>query len=70
MKDFVELRPIKYSYLTDYGCVDKKSKGTKKCVIKREIKGFEDYKWCQEKNETILKSQQNFKKKRTLCLQK
>ena len=29
-------------YLTDNGCVDKKAKGTKNFVIKREIK-FQDY---------------------------
>ena len=45
-----------YSYPTDDDHVDKKEKGTKKCVIKREIK-FQDYKECLEKNKTILKSQ-------------
>ena len=29
--------PKCYSYLTDNGNVDKKAKGTKKCVIKKEI---------------------------------
>ena len=32
-----------YSYLIDDGSEDKKAKGTKKCVIKRQLK-FEDYK--------------------------
>ena len=27
-----------YGYVTDDECVDKKAKGTKKCVIKRENK--------------------------------
>ena len=40
--EFVTLRPKTYSYLTDDGKEDKKTKGTKKCVIKRMIK-FNDY---------------------------
>ena len=40
--EFVTLRPKTYSYLTDDGKEDKKTKGTKKCVIKRMIK-FDDY---------------------------
>ena len=36
--EFVTLRPKTYSYLTDDGKEDKKTKGTKKCVIKRMIK--------------------------------
>ena len=35
MKEFIELRPKCYSYLTDDGNVNKKAKGTKKCVIKK-----------------------------------
>ena len=38
----------------------KKSKGTKKCVIKRELM-FENYKDCLFNDEAILKSQQRFK---------
>ena len=37
----------------------KKTKGTKKCVIKRMIK-FNDYKNCLLNHEVILKSQQRF----------
>ena len=37
MKEFIGLRPKYYSYLTDDGKIDKKAKGTKKCVIKKEI---------------------------------
>ena len=37
MKEFIGLRPKCYSYLTDDDNVDKKAKGTKKCVIKKEI---------------------------------
>ena len=33
--EFVTLRPKTYSYLTDDGKEDKKAKGTKKCVIKK-----------------------------------
>ena len=28
-----ELRPKMYSYVTGHACVEKKAKGTKKCVI-------------------------------------
>ena len=38
----------------------KKSKGTKKCVIKRRLM-FENYKDSLFNNKTILKSQQRFK---------
>ena len=54
-------------YHTDYGCVDKKTKdakktkATKECVIKRQIK-CEDYKRCLENNYTKLRSQKRFKK--------
>lgn len=34
MKEFVTLRSKIYRYLSDNGYVDKKTKGTKKCVIK------------------------------------
>ena len=42
MTEFVAIRPKTYSYLMDDGSNDKKSKGTKKCVIKRILK----YKNC------------------------
>ena len=38
----------------------KKAKGTKKCVIKRELM-FENYKDCLFNDKIILKSQQRFK---------
>ena len=38
----------------------KKSKGTKKCVTKREFT-FENYKDCLFNDKIILKSQQRFK---------
>ena len=43
--EFVTLRPKTYSFLTDDGKEDKKTKGTKKCIIKKMIK-FNDYKKC------------------------
>ena len=56
--DFVTLRTKTYSFLND-GKEDKKTKGTKKCVIKKMIK-FNDYKKCLLNNEVIFKSQQRF----------
>ena len=57
--EFVTLRPKTYSYLTDDSKQDKKSKGTKKWVIKKMIK-FDDYKKCLLNDKVILKSQQRF----------
>ena len=45
--------------MTDNDKIDKKTKGTKKCVIKKMIK-FDDYKKCLLNDEVILKSQQRF----------
>ena len=60
MTEFVALRPETYSYLTDDDKNVKKSKGRKKCVIKKTLK-FDYYKDCLLKNETILKLQKRFK---------
>ena len=57
--EFVTLRHKTYSYLTDDSKEDKKSKGTKKCVIKKMIK-FDDCKKCLLNDEVILKSQKRF----------
>ena len=57
--EFITLRSKTYSYLTDNDKIDKKAKGTKKCVIKKMIK-FNDYKKCLLNDEVILKSQQRF----------
>ena len=57
--EFIALRPKTYSYLTDNYKIDKKAKGTKKCVIKKMIK-FDDYKKCSLNDKVILKSQQRF----------
>ena len=45
IKEFAALRPKTYSYLTDDCEEDKRAKGTKKCVIKRELQ-FNNYKDC------------------------
>ena len=57
--EFIALRPKTYSYLTDNDKIDKKAKGTKKCIIKKMIK-FDDYKKSVLKDKVILKSQQRF----------
>ena len=68
MKEFVALRAKTYAYLIDgyddddkNKIINKKAKGTKKCVIKRELM-FENYKDCLFNGEVILKSQQIFKR--------
>ena len=60
MKKFSTLRPKTYSYLMDDDNEVKKSKGTKKCVIKQELM-FENYKECLLNDKIILKSKQTFK---------
>ena len=61
MKEFCALRAKTYSYLMDDNSEVKKSKRTKKCVIKRELM-FEDYKDYLSNDEIILKSQQRSKR--------
>ena len=63
--EFATLRPKTYSFLTDDGREDKKSKGTKKCVIKKMIK-FNDYKKCLFNDEAIFNSK--IHKQKTRCL--
>ena len=53
MKEFIGLRPKCYSYLTDDGNVDKKAKGIKKCVIKKEIMFNNFVERLKEKKENI-----------------
>ena len=60
MKEFCAIRAKTYSYLMDDDSEVKKSKGTKKCVIKRET-AFENYTDFLFNNKVILKSQQRFK---------
>ena len=55
MAEFVALQPKIYSYLyDDDDDVEKKAKGTKKCVTKRKLK-FIDYKKYLLNDEIILK---------------
>ena len=63
MIEFVALIPKTYSYLTDDCEEDKKTKGTKKCMIKRERK-FNVCKDCLLNDKVVLKSQQRFKSER------
>ena len=60
MKEFAGLKVETYVYLMDDDTEHKKAKGTKKCVIKRELM-FKNYKDYQSNDEIILKSQQRFK---------
>ena len=60
MIGFCALRTKTYPFLLDDGIEKKKAKGTKKCVIKREIM-FEHYKDCLFSDKTIIKSQLRFK---------
>ena len=60
INEFVGPRAKTYSYLMDDESEVKKTKRTKKCVIKRMLK-FNDYKDCLLNDEVILKSQQRFK---------
>ena len=60
IKEFSALRAKTYSYLMGGDSEVKKAKGTKKCVIKRELI-FENYKDCLFNREVRLKSQQRFK---------
>ena len=59
MKEFVTLRAKTFAYLMDDDSEHKKSKGTKKCVIKRRLM-FENYTDWLFNDKIIIKSQQNF----------
>ena len=63
--EFVALRPKTYSYLfiVIHNIEEKKAKGTKKCVIKRELK-FNNYRDCLLNDKVVLKSQQRLKSER------
>ena len=56
----VALRAKAYAYLMEDGSEHKKNKGTKKCVIKRELM-FESYEDSLFNDKIILKSQPRFK---------
>ena len=58
--EFVALIPKAYSYLDDDGNEHKKSKGTKRCVIKQKTM-FQNFKDCLLNNKKVYSSQQRFK---------
>ena len=60
LKELCALRAKTYSYLMGDDSEVKKAKGTKKCIIERELM-FENYKDCLFNCEVISKSQQRFK---------
>ena len=57
---FCALRAKAYAYLIEDGSEHKKAKGTKKCIIKREIT-FQNYKDSLFNDKTIIKSQERFR---------
>ena len=61
MTKFVAIRPKTYSYLLDDGSEDRKAKGTKTCVIKRELKSknYEDCNKAAQLDNKIKNERQN-----------
>ena len=60
MTEFCALRAKAYSYKLDDDTEGKKAKGTKKCIVKRELT-FKNYVDCLFKSRVIIKSQQRFR---------
>ena len=60
MTEFIALRVKAYAYLLDDDSELKKAKGTKKCIIKRELT-FKSYKDSLLNNEIVIKSQHRFR---------
>ena len=60
MTEFVALRPKLCSYKKLDGLEDKKCKGIKKCVVKKNLT-FEDYKTCLLNDSTEYRSQLMFR---------
>ena len=60
MKEFCALRSKAYAYRLDDDTEEKKAKGTKKCVVKREIT-FKNYMDSLFIDKVIIKSQQRFR---------
>ena len=58
--EVVVIKPKTYAYLTDNGGEHRKTKGTRKCVIKRQIM-FENYTDCLLNNKNVYRSQHRFK---------
>ena len=63
MTEFIALRVKTYAYLLNDDSEHKKAKGTKKCIIKRELT-FKNYKDSLFNNEVIITSQQRFRSDR------
>ena len=60
MTEFVAARPKAYLYLDDDCNEHKKSKGTKRCVIKQKLM-FKNFKDCFFNNKTVYRLQKRFK---------
>ena len=60
MIELIGLGAKTYVYLMEDDTEHEKAKGTKKCIIKRELM-FKNYEDCLFNNKIILKSQQRFK---------
>ena len=60
MTEFCALRAKTYAFKSDDDTEHKKAKGTKKCIIKRELM-FENYKDSLFNDEVIIRSQQRFR---------
>ena len=60
MTEFSALRAKAYAYKLDDDTEKKKAKGTKKCIVKREIT-FKNYADALFNDEVIIKSQQRFR---------
>ena len=60
MTEFCALREKAYAYKLDDETEMKKTKGTKKCIVKREIT-FKSYADALFKDKVLIKSQQRFK---------
>ena len=58
--EFVALRAKAYSYLDDDGNKHKKSKGTKRCLIKQKLM-FQNFENCLINNKAIYRSYERFK---------
>ena len=60
MTELAAHRARAYAFRTEKGIEQKEAKGTKKCVVKKDIT-FENYKEALFSSKTIIKSQQAFK---------
>ena len=67
MTEFIGLRPKMYAYRKIGGEVDKRCKGTKKCVVKKRI-SFEDYKNYYETGRVQHRVQHRFASRKHVIL--